>query len=257
MFGWFKKRQRVPEAAVEALAKRWFGPQALAVALAETIRDFLNDVNSGRVEYPAHKRANDSAVGIWRDLRLEALSLMFNFGRSDPMLLADQRRQGELLRCLLDERPHLEVPQPRGEIVPDTIQAIWQVYLYLDQVGSEVADRETDRATLKLAKKNIFDGLTAQAQQLRVGWDAFEGAIRNKNTTELPEMPETLLEEIYRDVTAKTKSIALSARFGPSYEATIEMLQEEVRKSGGDVEKVRVSIQHVMEAKDPDEFSQS
>ncbi|WP_421707522.1 hypothetical protein [Algihabitans sp.] len=256
MFEWLKKKRTAPEGAVEALAKNWLGPQALAVALAETIRDFVDDVNSGRVEYPAHKRRNDSVVGIWRDLRLEALSHMFNFGRSDPMLLADQRRQAELLRCLLDERPHLQMPQPRGEVVPDTLQAVWQVYLYLDQIGSEVADRETDRATLKLAKKNIFDDLTARAEQLRIGWEAFEGAIKNNNT-ELPETPETLLEELYQDVTAKTKSIALSAQFGPNYEAMVKMLEEEVRKRGGDVDKARASTQRVMEAKDPDEFAQS
>ncbi len=254
MFEWLKKKRAAPEAAVEALARKWLEPSALAVALAETIREFAADVNSGRLEYPAHKRRNDSVVGIWRDLRLEALSHMFNFGRSDPMLLADQRRQLELLHCLLDERPHLEMPQPRGEVVPDTLQAVWQVYLYLDQIGSEVADRETDRATLKLAKKNIFDRLTARAEQLRIGWEAFEAAVKNKNT-KLPEMPRTLLEELYKDVTAKTKPIALSAQFGPSYEATIKMLEEEVRNRGGDVEKARTLTQRVMQANDPDEFA--
>jgi hypothetical protein len=255
MFGWFKKRQQVPEGAIEALAKKWLGPQVLAVALAEAVRDYVDEVNSGRAEYPAHRRRNESAVGIWRDLRLEALSHMFNFGGSDPMLLADQRQQVELLRCLLDERPYLEMPQPRGEVVPDTIQAVWQIYLYLDQVGSEVADRETDRATLKLVKRNIFDGLTAAARQLRVSWGAYEEAIRNTGTKELAEMPKTLLEEMYRDVTAKTKSIALSARFGPSYEATIKMLEEEIEKRGGDVAKAKASIRRVMEAQDPDEFA--
>lgn len=255
MSNWFKKNRPAYDESVEALAKRWLGPQALVVALAEIIRDFVEDVNTGRVQYPAHKRQDSSVVSIWRDLRLEALSHMFNFGRSDPMLLADQRQQLALLRCLLDERPHLEMPQPRGEVIPDTLQAVWQVYLYLDQVGSEVADRETDRATLKLAKRNIFDDLIARAGQMRIGWEKFEAAVKTTDA-ELPEMPKTLLEELYADVTAKTKSIALSARFGPSYEAGIRYMEELVEKRGGETAKIRVSIDRVLKASDPDEFTQ-
>jgi len=49
------------------------------------------------------------------------------------------------------------MPQPRGEVITDTIQSVWQVYVYLDNVGSKVADRETDRYTLRKNQKNIFD----------------------------------------------------------------------------------------------------
>jgi hypothetical protein len=254
MFDWFKKKPQLRDPEVEAFAKRLLGPSALVTALAETIRHYFNEVRAGRIEYPAHKRKNDSIVGIWRDLRLESLANLLSFGRADVMLLAEHRSQLALLRCLLDERPHLEMPQPHGEIIPDTIQAIWQVYVYLGKVGSEVADRETDQYALRVAKRDILSALTSRAETLRVEWEDFQRAVESPNSA-LPSMPGTLFEEIYTDVTAKAKSIALSAQFGPNYESNMSYLEEEVRKRGGDIERVKGTRVRIMAALDPDEFS--
>ena len=70
-------------------------------------------------------------------------------------MLAGGRRQLELLNCFLDQRPHFEFPQPRGEPVADTLQAVFQAYRYLSEVGSEVLDRETDRMALKAKGRDI------------------------------------------------------------------------------------------------------
>ena len=66
---------------------------------------------------------------------MEAFTLLFNHGTADLFLLAEHQRQREALDCFLDERPHLEMSQPRGEPLPDTLQATWKAYVYLDAVG--------------------------------------------------------------------------------------------------------------------------
>lgn len=253
MWGLFKKKSVPPSAQMDAFAERWFWPQSLAVAVAEAVRSYAEEVNAGRVSHPAHRRKGSSVVEIWHDLRLEALHSLFNFGQADPFLLSDQKQQMELLSCFLDERPHLEMPQPRGEIVPDTIQAMWQIYVYLDEVGSELADCETDRETLKMTGRSILDNLIAQAVALRASWEAFEDAVQ-ANAGPLPEMPKTLIEALYEDVTAKAKSVALSAMLGPSHEGGIKYLERRVEERGGDAASVRATFERILAAKDPDDF---
>ena len=156
MLGWFKKRkpqELSPE--LKVLSERFFGPQAQAVAIAECVRDYFNAVQAKEVEYPAHHRERASVLELWTHVRLEAFHKMFNFGRADLMLLADMRQQLMLLNRFLDERPHFEMPQPRGELVADTLQGVWQVYMYLSMVGSELADNATDKHVLKSRGQNI------------------------------------------------------------------------------------------------------
>lgn len=252
MWKWLKIAQ--PRDEQMAVPEKWLGPPSLAVAIAETVSNYVDSVKAGKISYPAHRRKKSSVVEIWRDLRLEALYKLFNFGKSDPFLLSDQRQQLELLACFLDKQPHLEMPQPHGETISDTIQAMWQVYVYLDKVGSEVADRETDSATLKLSKKSILDDLTTEAVLLRKQWKEFETAIQS-GSTPLPAMPRTLIEALYDYVTAKTKSVALSAIFGPSYENGIKYMEKLITERGGNPAEMRTIIDSILAAKDPDEFA--
>jgi hypothetical protein len=258
MFGWFKKKPAPKlSSELEVVTKRLLGPTALIVAIAESVRDYSSAVKEGRITYPAHRRkmgfSGSDVVDIWADLRIEAMQKMFGFGKADLMLLADPRRQLELLNSFLHERPHLEFPQPRGQTVPDTLQAIWQAYRYLDAVGSEVLDRETDRAQLKADGRDILTRLTAKASALRTLWAAHYNAI--KAGIELPELPQTIFEILFEDITAKTKSIALSSVFGPDYESNMHYVEELVRSEGrkGDVGRLRTTMAMVLAAKDPDE----
>lgn len=92
LWNWFR-RKRQSDDDLRDLAEQLLGPQALAAALAETVRDYVDAVQAGKLE---------------------------------------------LLACFLDDRAHLEMPQPRGAVRPDTIQGMFQVYLYLDAAGKTV-----------------------------------------------------------------------------------------------------------------------
>jgi hypothetical protein len=88
---------------------------ALSAAIAQTTQNYVADVKAGKLKFPAFKREGETVIGVWRDTRFEALSCMFGFGVGDPSLLADMRQQMALCTCYLEDRPHLEWPQPRGE----------------------------------------------------------------------------------------------------------------------------------------------
>lgn len=164
---------------------------------------------------------------------MEALHRLFNYGLSDPFLLAMHDKQEELVDCFLNERPHLEMPQPRGEPKADTIQALFQCYLYLDAVGTDVCDRETDRMGLKLEDRFITDEIEANAASL--------------------QRPETLLDALFADVTRKAKSIALSTKFGPNYEAGIRYMRDKVVETGHSPRSFDDSVAKVLSAQSPDD----
>lgn len=249
MWRWLRKGSRQPSDEVRAFAEQLIGPQSLAAAVAETVRAYVDAVKAGKVSYPAHRRDGASVVEIWCDLRLEALHKLFNFGQSDPFMLSDPRHQGELLACFFDDKPHLEMPQPRGAVVADTIQAMWQVYMYLDAVGSEVTDRETDRMGLKLEGRSILDEIEADFAEARAKWAVLRadgGSVT---------FPPTMIELLYADVTAKAKSIALSSRFGPAYEGGIKLVENKLAKQGDGLAAFRASVERVLAAKDPDHLT--
>ena len=161
MLGLFrKKKAQEPSQELRVFAERFVGPQARTLAIAESVREYVDGVKAGKIEYPAHRRKDTNVLTVWNDVRLEAFHKMFNFGQSDLMLLADFRQQLPMLNCFLDERPHLEMPQPRGQTTADTLQGIWQIYVYLSTVGSELGDVSTDRFTLKSRGRDVLSDFT-------------------------------------------------------------------------------------------------
>jgi hypothetical protein len=137
-------------------------------------------------------------------------------------------------------------------VMADTIQSIWQVYIRLTEVGSSVADRETDRLTLRSKNKGVLDALTEQARHARDGWKAYETAMRTDSGT-LPDMPTTLIEIVYKDVTLKSKSIALSTIFGPSYEENIKYMSGRLSNNQQARKDFDESIAAIMNATDVDD----
>jgi hypothetical protein len=253
---WFKKKNASLSEDLRRSATKFIAPQALAVAIAETVSNYTDDVAANRIAYPAHRRKNASVVEIWRDLRLEALHKLFNFGKTDIYLLAEHRRQLEILRCFLDEGVHPKTVQQGSDSITDTLQAISGVYAYLTAAGSEVADRETDFNRLKLKKALITDKLMETARTTKEDWADFERAISSPNEA-LPSLPLTMLEVIYKDITEKAKSIALSAVFGPSYEAGMKHDEKLLIERGGDATAIRAVMNRVLTATDPDNVQRS
>ena len=254
MWEWFKRKRPPLNPELDGVLDQFIGSRSLAVAIAETVKAYTLEVQAGRVSVPAHRHTDVSALEIWRNLRMETFAFLFNHGTADLFLLSEHERQREVLDCFLEERPHLEMPQPRGQPIPDTLQAVWRAYMHLDSAGSEVCDKETDRQTLRLEGRSILDDLSGKAEALRQGWRAF--AARHAVVGEPPSMPGTMIEAVYEDLTAKTKSIALSAKFGPNPKATIKWLVDRMKEDGvsePELANFRAALQRVLAAKTPED----
>jgi len=262
IFSWLKKKKTPRSEEIPGVLKQFMEPMALATVLAETISNYAGAVKAGKVSSPAYERKGDSVVGIWSDTRIEALHHLWGYGASDAMLLAEHRQQKKLLNEFFEGKPQFEFPhQPSYDPIHDTLQALFQVYLFLSKAGTAVADKDTDSTSLKLANKNIFNEFEEQAKTLKVSWNAFEKALNN--SIDLPTMPSTLLELLYKDVTKKSKGIALSAQFGPNYEAGIQYLvkivEKQMKEQGSsehsikeEIQKIQNMMMKVLEADDPD-----
>ncbi len=256
MLGWFKKKKPEPELSPEEklLTHRIIGPVVRATWIAELVSKYVEEVNGGEVEYPAIQRADASVPRLWNDTRLEAFHKMFNFGQSDLLLLADVRHQLPLLNIFFDERPHLEMPQPRGETFADTLQGIWQLYLYLGMVGSSLADPATDATALKSLKRDILSDFSEQAEVLKVSWQAYDRSIRDPKLA-VTEQPKTMFEILWDDVTAKTKSIAMSKVFGPMQESGIQHMIALCSENSNEIElrEIQALIGRLRHAREPED----
>lgn len=265
MFGWFKKKPKeAPE--VPKLIEDMFRPLSLAAAVSKIISEYQQDVRSGEISAPAYQRKDESVIGIWRDTRLEALSNLWDYGSSEPGTLANHRQQMDLLNVFFIDKPQFAFPlSPTGEKAHDTLQAVFRVYIYLGEIGSAIMDRESCRDTLKLAGKTIFSNLEIEAAKLWEAWKSFNVTLQPPG--ELSRMPPTLFEVIYADVTAKAKSIALSSKFGPSYEdgmqSMVSMIQTKMKANDDSdteiskaVQGMRALMDEILAANDPDHFSE-
>ncbi len=263
MFEWFKKKAAGKTGHVPDIFKTMIRPMALAAAVADTIADYHRAVRAGEVTSPAYKRKNSNVVEIWAHTRLEALSRLWGYGASDVGSLSDSLQQKVLLDAFFEEKPQYLFPhRPSNEPVHDTLQAVFQVYLFLDEAGSEVCDKETDHVTLKIANKTVLSDFEAQAKILRAEWTALHNAIHEPSP--LPQLPATLFEILYKDVTKKTKSIALSSQFGPDYRlgfnSVVELVRSLLQQQGESATNVNHRIQQlhtmmrkILEAHDPDQ----
>jgi hypothetical protein len=119
--------------------------------------------------------------------------------------------------------------------------------------------------SLRLKERDIFSDLMNSASQLRKEWHGYKGALDRKGP--LPPMPKTLFELAYDDITAKSKTIALAAMYGPYWTKTWAALEKRAREQmlkqrrpAHEIERAASQAhaiwQRVLEAKDPDDFDE-
>ena len=110
-------------------------------------------------------------------------------------------------------------------------------------------------------KKPIIDEFERGIKRLHVQWSEFDSAIRGSNS--LPPEPSTIFDILYKDITKKSKIIALSAMFGHDHMAMIKEDEQHIRKrfrEQGKSEKyieeqiriIQKTTQNLLSAQDPD-----
>lgn len=250
MFGLFNRKPKPLGRAAKAWADKFIGPPAMAVAVAQVAAEHVAAVKAGTAEYPIHESESAPVLTVWHHVRLEAFARSLGFGDGSLVDLADVGKQPEVLAEFLERKAHLQMPQPSGTPTAQSVQSMWQVYLYLSDVGTALCDPMTDRPTLRLAGRTILSDLEGEAATAREGWSA---VMRGEAGDGLPP---TLFELFFADVNRKTKSIAFAKAWGPFYEREFPQFIQEVR-DGADSDEDAARVCRVMaalvEATNPDD----
>jgi hypothetical protein len=214
---WFGWRLSKDPAAV-------FGPQAILQALKKRVPQYLDDVDQGKLSYPACKRPRSDAHGdvrsIWDHTRLEAIRYVTMVPRREFDLLAEPARQPDMLEAYLRQRPHEDtVIEFTGSTMSDLAIAIVAGFNWLNHCAVLVgADRDKFSGTLTSFRK-----VTVLAQQ----WWAMEGADgRCSRMLAEHEKPPLMLYLIWTEYTRLAKEVASAAFFGSSIERAIDGRRE-------------------------------
>jgi hypothetical protein len=197
-----------------------FGPQALLQDLDRRVPRYLDDVDQGRLTYPACKRARTDTGGdigsIWDHTRLEAMRYLMAVPRREFELLGEPARQPEMLDAYLRQRPHEDtVIEFTGSTMADLAIAVVAGFNWLNHCASLVeVNRERFMGTLSSFRK-----IAVLGQQ----WWAMEGAdARYHQMLAEQQAPPLMLYLVWLEYTRLAKEIASAANFGPSVDRAIE-----------------------------------
>jgi hypothetical protein len=134
-FGW--RLSKDPEADKSAA----FGPQAILQELGKRVPQYLDDVDQGRLIYPACKRTPSDAHGdigsIWDHTRLEAVRYVSMVPRREFEPLAEPVRQPDVLEAYRRQQPHEDtVIEFTGSAMSDLAIAIIAGFNWLNHCAS-------------------------------------------------------------------------------------------------------------------------
>jgi hypothetical protein len=238
-----------------------FGPQALLQDLETRVPRYLDDVDEGKLIYPACKRARSDAGGdvnaIWDHTRLEAMRYVMVVPRREFELLGEPARQPEMLDAYLRQRPHDDtVIEFTGSTTADLAIAVVAGFNWLNHCAGLVeVNREKFLGTLSAFRKIVVLG-----QQ----WWAMEGAdARYSQMLAAQQVPPLMLYLVWLDYTRLAKEIASAARFGPSIDRAIEKRREVLAKEftdrpgelGAALDELRETMAAFENAREPSDLS--
>jgi hypothetical protein len=253
-FGWQLPKDRAHKAPP-------FRPQALLQDLDKRVPQYLDDVDQGKLIYPACKRARSDIGGdvssIWEHTRLEAMRYVMVVPRREFELLGEPARQPELLDAYLRQRPHDDtVIEFTGSTLADLAIAIVAGFNWLTHCAGLVeVNREKFLGTLSAFRKIIVLG-----QQ----WWAMEGAdARYSQMLAEQQVPPLMLYLVWLEYTRLAKEIASAASFGPTIDRAIERRRETLAKEfadrpgelGAALDELRETMAAFENAREPSDLS--
>jgi hypothetical protein len=252
-FGWQHQKDPAPKAS--------FGPQSLLQDLDKRIPRYLDDVDQGRLIYPACKRTAASTEGdirsIWDHTRLEAMRYLMEVPRREFELLGEPARQGEMLDTYLRRLPHEGIViEFTGTAMADLAIAIVAGFNWLNHCATLVeVNRERFSGTLSTFRKVA---VLAQQWWAKEGADARYGQMLGEQRT-----PPLMLYLVWLEYTRLAKEIASAATFGSSTDRAIEKRREMLAREFAErpdqlnaaLEELKQTMARFESARDPDDLA--
>jgi hypothetical protein len=250
MFKWIKNlfaetnKQNPPTQILDNSIKS----MSKAQAIYEIAFEHLENIEQGKVEYPARKRKSQNVLEIWTFTRIEAFVPFLISKYSNITILGDLSKQKNIFDMWFNEKPHLSFPHRISENeIEETIKSVFNIYIELAKIVEEVGADEIGRGG------KLFDNFDGKMKKLKKAWDD------EKDITNLP----LIFDILFEDITYKTKIISLCSVFGPDYKNMMETLIQHMAKSlkeeGKEEDEINKSIvairknfADVLSKKDPD-----
>lgn len=223
MFDWLHSRKLLSERPAAREPLRGFAaPELLLENLAGRVPQYLDDVDQGRLIYPACKRTLSDAGGdvasVWDHSRLEAMRYVMAVPGSEFGLLSQAARQLEMIDAYLFQRPHANtVIDFEGNATADFCIAIVAGLNWLTHCA-QLADVDPARQSGTIRH---FRKLVTLAQR----WWLTEGAAeRCAQLLSAGEQPPLMLYLIWSEYTRLAKPIAEAAIFGASVNRSTKLV---------------------------------
>jgi hypothetical protein len=191
-----------------------FGPAAILEDLSERVPRYLNDVDQGKLIYPACRRALSDANGdvrsVWDDTRLEAMRYVMVVPGCEFDLLSGSPRQMEMIDAYLFQRAHAEtVIDFTGTASTDFAIAILAGLNWLTNCAHLA---NVPPAQQKGTIRNFRKIITVAKQ-----WWLTEGATeRCDQLIADRQQPPLMLYLVWSEYTRLAKQVAAAAVFGSS-----------------------------------------
>jgi hypothetical protein len=198
------------------------GAPVLLEDLARRVPQYLNDVDQGRLIYPACKRTLSDAGGdvgsVWDHTRLEAMRYVMAVPGPKFELLSEPAHQTEMIDGYLFQRPHADtVIDFSGTATADFAIAILAGLNWL----THCADLAGVPPAQQAGTIRNFRKLVSVAQR----WWLTEGAVeRCGQMLANGERPPLMLNLIWSEYTRLAKQITAAAIFGSSIDRSAKLV---------------------------------
>ena len=221
LFGWHPKRH-VDQKAEEGPPRGFCGPYVILDDLARRVPQYLDDVDQGKLIYPACKRTLSDVDGdvrsVWYHTRLEAMQYVMMVPGHEFELLTESARQMEMIDAYLLQRPHEEIVVDfTGTAAADFSVAILAGLNWL----THCAQLSGVPPAQQSGTMRNFRKVVTLAQR----WWLTEGAAdRCAQLLANGEQPPLMLYLIWSEYTRLAKQIAAAAIFGSSISRSTKLV---------------------------------
>jgi hypothetical protein len=191
-----------------------FGPRAILLALEGAVLRYVNDIDQGRLIYPACKRTLSDKDGdvrsVWDQTRLEAIRYAMMVPGREFELLIEPARQLEMIDAYLLQRPH-------ADIVIDFTGNSPANFSIAILAGLNWLRHCAQLAKVPPAKQSGTIRNFRRVVTLAQRWWLTEGAAeRCSQLLANGETPPLMLHLVWSEYTRLAKQIASATVFGPS-----------------------------------------
>jgi hypothetical protein len=199
-----------------------FGPTSIVEEINSLVPKYLDDVDQGKLIYPACRRAlsdpRGDARSVWEDTRLEAIRYVTMVPGRESDLLVSPARQMEMIDAYLFQRAHAEtVIDFTGAAPSDFAIAIVAGLNWL----THCAHLAHVPLTQQTGTIRNFRKIVTVAQK----WWLTDGAAgRCEQLIESGQQPPLMLYLVWSEYTRRAKQVAAAAVFGSSIDRSTKLV---------------------------------